>query len=142
MQNFTSGEEATDEKMRIILLVWQSYNNWVARSPQRGGFVPRQKPTQNAARLAFQSFSVKSPMCTGYRARNRVRCEEVVSLSYDKFSLTVSISNTLKLHIFCVGFLLCRRVSTVQTSISQYEVGLHHYSDTFVASISTHDQTL
>ena len=62
--------------------------------------MPRPKPAQNvnAARLAFQSFSVTSPMCTGCGARNSVRCEEVVSLLFDKFSLAVSIFGTLKLH--------------------------------------------
>ena len=64
-------------------------------------FVSRPKSAQNvnAARLAFQSFSVTSPMCTGCWARNPVRCKEVVNLSYDNFSLTASISNTLKWHI-------------------------------------------
>ena len=37
------------------------------------------------------------------------------------------------------GFLPCWRV---QNSISQYEVGLLHYFDTFTASVSIHDQTL
>ena len=66
----------------------------------RGGFVPRPKPAQNAtaARLAFQSFSVTLPMCTGCWARTPVRCEKVVSLSYDKWEPTVSISGALKLH--------------------------------------------
>ena len=61
----------------------------------RGGFVPRPKPAQNATavQLAFQSFSVTLPMCTGCWTRNPVGCEEVVSLSYDSFSPTVSISN-------------------------------------------------
>ena len=60
--------------------------------------MPRPNPTQNvnAVRLAFQSFSVTSPMTTGSWARNPVLCEEVVSLLCDKFSLTVS--GTLKLH--------------------------------------------
>ena len=62
--------------------------------------MPRLKPAQNAtaARLAFQSFSVTSPMCTGCWARNPVRCEEVVNLSYDRFYPTVSIPNILNLH--------------------------------------------
>ena len=69
----------------------------------RGGFVPRPKPAQNvtAARLTFQSFSVMSLMCAGCWARNPIRCEEVVSLLYDRFSPTVSISKTLKLHEKC-----------------------------------------
>ena len=46
----------------------------------------------------FNHFSVMSPMCTGCRAKNPVRCEEVVSLSYDRFPPTICISNTLKLH--------------------------------------------
>ena len=57
--------------------------------------MPRPKPAQNA-NTVLQSFSVTSPMCTGCWARNPVRCEEVVNLSYDKFSLTVSVLNTLK----------------------------------------------
>ena len=63
------------------------------------GRMPRPKPAQNAtaARLAFQSFSVTSPMCTGCWARNPERCEDVVSLSYAKFSS--SVANTLKLQI-------------------------------------------
>ena len=83
------------KKKRIIFLVCQNYNYWVV---QEGGFVPRPKPAQNvnAAQLAFQSFSVTLPMWTGCWAQNPVRCEEVLSLSYDKFSLTISISNTLK----------------------------------------------
>ena len=63
------------------------------------GRMTQPKPAQNAttARLAFQSFSVTSPMCTGCWARNPARCEDVVSLSYAKFS--PSVSNTLKLQI-------------------------------------------
>ena len=39
---------------------------WVVRAGS-GGLVPRPNPAQDAtaARLAFQSFSVTSPMCTG-----------------------------------------------------------------------------
>ena len=65
----------------------------------RGGFVPRPKPAQNAARLAFQSVSVTLPTCTGCWVQNPIRCKEVVSLSHDKFSLNVSISNSLTSHI-------------------------------------------
>ena len=61
--------------------------------------MPGPKPAQKAtaARLAFQSFSVISPMYTGCWARNPVRCEDVVSLSYAK--LSASVSNTLKLQM-------------------------------------------
>ena len=66
----------------------------------RRGFVPRPKPAQNvnAVRLTFQSLSVTSPVTAASWAQNPVLCEEVVSLSHDMFSLTVSISGTLKLH--------------------------------------------
>ena len=66
--------------------------------------MPRPKPAQNvnAVRLAFQSFSVTSPMTTWSWARNPVLCEEVVGLSHDKFSLTVSISGTLKIALKCL----------------------------------------
>ena len=71
----------------------------------RGGLAPQPYPAQNAnaARLAFGIFSVTSPMCrsTGCWTRNPVDlcCEDVVSLAYDKFSPSVSISNTLNLPI-------------------------------------------
>ena len=87
--NFSNGEKVTDEKKCVSIFGLCG----------RGGFVPRPKPAQNVrARLAFQSFPVTSPMCTVCWARNSVRCKEVVSLLFDKFSLTVSISGTLKLH--------------------------------------------
>ena len=35
MLNFSGGEEATDEKMRIVFLVCHSYNNWVVQARRR-----------------------------------------------------------------------------------------------------------
>ena len=100
--NFSSCEEATDEKNVSFFLVWQNYNNWVVREGRICALTKTCPERERSTRLAFQSLSVTSPICTGCWARNPVRCEEVVSLSYDKFSLTVSISGTLKLHYFFV----------------------------------------
>ena len=80
-------------------------NFWGASGLQQLGCVGKEDLCldQNLPRtwtqLAFQSFSVTSPMCTGCWAWNPVRCEEVVSLLYDKFSLAFFISGTPKLHL-------------------------------------------
>ena len=96
--NFDNDEEATDEKnakhffgVKITKFGWR----------KRRRFVPRLKPAQKE-QLAFQSFSVTSPITTGSWARNPVLCEEVVSPLCDKSSLTVSMSGSLKSQYFFV----------------------------------------
>ena len=94
MLKFSRGDGATYEKsachyfscVRITII------GLCGRMPR-----PKPAPTATAARLAFPSFLVTSPMCTGCRARNPVRWEDVVSLSYAK--LSPSASNTLKLQM-------------------------------------------
>ena len=88
MLNFSSGEEeATDEKMPITF--W-CVKITITGLCGKGGFVPRPKPAQNA---------------------NAARRQCVLGA---EFSLTVSISNTLKWHLkivkfnyFSPGFLPC-----------------------------------
>ena len=74
-------------KKAYNFFVYQNCNNWVVREGR------------TCASTKTCPEREMSPMCTGCWARNPVRCEEAVSLSYDKFSLTVSISGTLKLHL-------------------------------------------
>ena len=88
MLKFSSGDGATCEKSacHYISCVRITIIGQCVR-------MPRPKPAQNAtsARLAFQSsLSVTSLMCTRCWARNPARCEDVVSLSYAKFSRSVS----------------------------------------------------
>ena len=71
--NFDNDEEATDEKYAIFL-VCQNSNNWVAPKVRISAST-KICPNVNAARLAFQSFSVTSPMTTGCWTQNPVRCE-------------------------------------------------------------------
>ena len=91
----------------------------------------RDWPFSYFSRIANVYWVLGTKSCTLRR-----RCEPVV------FSPAVSISSTLKLHMKICKVQLFQswlssvlRVFTVQNATSQYEVGLLHYSDTFVVSM-------
>ena len=118
MPNFSSGEEATDEKMRIIFLVCQDYNNWVVREGRTCAST-KTCPEQDCGATGLSI--IFSHVAKVYWVLGTKSCTlwEVVSLSYDKFSPTVFTSNTLKLHLK-----MCE-IQLFQSWLSSVLKGLH-----------------
>ena len=94
MRYFSIGEEATDETnaYHFTVLVHQGCNNWVVQEGRTCA------STKTCPERDCSATGLFSHVANVYWALNPVFCKEVVSLSCDRFSTTVSISNTLKLH--------------------------------------------
>ena len=147
MLNFSSGNGATDEKNCVSsFFVCQDYNNWAVREDASTKTCPERDCGATSISIIF-SHVTNVYWVLGTKSRTLWRCcEPVVRQVLTQCFEHPEIANKKCVKFshymyFSPGFLRRWRVSTAQTSISQYEVGRLHYSDTFVVSVYIHDKT-